>query len=71
MTTYYVQSRDANNNLGIVGHSEDEETKEVYYKFMDKAKARKLMDEERKVSPEKMYRIVKETVTFAPVTSWE
>lgn len=70
MTIYYVQSRDKDNNLGIVGHSEDEETKEVYYKFMDKSKARKLMDDERKVSPEKMYRIVKETTTFAPVTSW-
>ena len=63
-STYFVQSKDENGKLGIVGHSQDEETGEIYFKFLDKKKATKLLEEEKKSAPQLKYRIIKETTTF-------
>jgi hypothetical protein len=60
MTHYFLQSK-LNDKIHIVGHSTDEETGEVYFKFLDKSKVKKLMADEMKVSPEYEYRIVKVT----------
>lgn len=57
---YYVQCR-IDGKVDIVGHSENDETKEVYYKFLDKKKAIKLIEEERKLNPEYNYRLIKHT----------
>lgn len=61
---YFIQSKLGDNPPQIIGHSEDEETREIYYKFMDKKKALKLIEEERKVSPQYKYRLVKCTTTY-------
>ena len=63
-THYYLQSKLGDELPKIVGHSQDEETNEIYYKFLDRKKAVKLMEDEKKVSPEYKYRIVKETTTY-------
>lgn len=63
-THYYLQSKLDDEQPKIVGHSQDKKTKEIYYKFLDRQKATKLMKDEKKVSPEYKYRIVKETVTY-------
>ncbi len=63
-THYFLQSKLGDAQPQIVGHSEDEETKEIYHKFLDRKKAVKLMVDEKKVSPEYKYRIVKCTETY-------
>lgn len=63
-THYFLQSKLNDERPQIVGHSKDEETGEIYHKFLDRKKALKLMEDERKVSPEYKYRIVKETTTY-------
>lgn len=63
-TLYFLQSKLGDVQPQIVGHSQDEETKEIYHKFLDRKKAVKLMEAEKKVSPEYKYRIVKETTTY-------
>ena len=63
-THYFLQSKLGDAPPQIVGHSEDEETKEIYYKFFDRKKAVKLMEDEKKVSLEYKYRIVKCTETY-------
>lgn len=68
-THYFVQSKLGDGQPQIVGHSQDEETNEVYYKFLDRKKAVKLMDAEKTVSPEYKYRIVKETTIYEE-SSW-
>ncbi len=60
-THYYVRANDNGNNF-IVAHGEDEETKEKFYKFLDKKKAQKLIDDEKEITPHVKYAIVKETV---------
>jgi hypothetical protein len=63
-TNYYVQSKKTDERPQIVCHSKDDETGEMYHKFLDKKKAVKLMEDEKKVSPEYKYRIMKETTTY-------
>lgn len=63
-TYYFVQSKLGDAQPKIVGHSQDNETKEIYYKFLDRKKAIKLMEDKKKVSPKYTYRIVKYTETF-------
>jgi hypothetical protein len=63
-THYFLQSKLGDAQPQIVGHSQDEETKEIYHKFLDRKQAVKLMADEKKVSPEYMYRIVKETTSY-------
>jgi hypothetical protein len=63
-THYFLQSKLGNEPPQIVGHSQDVETKEIYHKFLDRKKAVKLMEDEKKVSPEYKYRIVKCTEIF-------
>jgi len=63
-THYFLQSKLKDGQPEIVGHSKDEETGEIYYKFLDRKKAVKLMEAEKKVSPEYEYRIVKCTETY-------
>lgn len=63
-THYFVQSKLGDKQPQIVGHSQDKKTKKVYFKFMDRKKANKLIEDERKVSPEYKYRLVKETTTY-------
>lgn len=69
-THYFVQSKLGDAEPQIIAHSQDEETLEVYYKFLDRKKAVKLIENERKVSPEYKYRIVKCIETFQEST-WE
>lgn len=68
MVYYYVQSKSENNDVATLGHSQDDETGEVYYKFISKAKAHKLAQEEKKIKPDLKYRIVKviERVEIGP-----
>lgn len=71
-THYYVQSIDTkneDNQPAIVGHTKDEETGEIYYKFMSKKSAERLMKEEIATAPEFSYRIVKLVNTFE-ATAW-
>lgn len=63
-THYFLQSKLGDAPPQIVGHSQDDETKEIYHKFLDRKKAVKLMEDEKKVSPEYKYRIVKCTEIF-------
>jgi len=58
MTYYFLQSR-LNGKIANVGHSKNDETGEIYFKFIDKKKCRKLMQDEMKISPEYDYRIMK------------
>ncbi len=59
-TYYFVQALETENSAPkIVAHTTDEKTGELYYKFMDKKKAVKLMNDERKVNPEFKFRVVK------------
>ena len=69
-TYYFVQSKAENEDAKIVGHSTDDETGEVYYKFIDRSKATKLLKDEKKVAPELKYRIVKQTESLE-TSSWE
>ncbi len=69
-THYYIQSKEGIEAPSIVGHSSDEETGEVYYKFLDRAKAKKLLSDEKKSIPTKQYRLVKLTQTYE-TTDWE
>lgn len=59
MVYYYVQSKSENNDVAIIGHSQDDKTGEVYYKFVSKSQAHKLAQDERKIKPDSKYRIVK------------
>lgn len=63
-THYYLQSKLGDGLPKIVGHSQDKKTKEIYHKFLDRKKAVKLMEDEKKVSPEYKYRIMKCTETY-------
>ena len=61
---YFLQSKLEDSQPKIVCHSENKETKEIYYKFLDRKKAVKLMEDEKKVSPQYKYRIIKYTETY-------
>ncbi len=62
-TNYFLQSKKGDERPQIVGHSKDK-TGEIYHKFLDRKNAVKLMEDEKKVSPEYKYRIIKETTTY-------
>lgn len=68
-THYYIQSRLENEVPKIVGHSQDKKTKEIYHKFLDRKKAILLLENEKKVSPEYQYRIIKCVETY-DVGNW-
>ena len=63
-THYFLQSELAGAKPQIVGHSKNEQTGEIYYKFLDRKKVVKLMEDEKNVSPEYRYRIVKCSETY-------
>ncbi len=63
-THYFLQSKKGDERPKIVGHSQDKKTKEIYHQFLDRKKAIKLMEDEKKISPEYKYRIVKETTSY-------
>jgi hypothetical protein len=71
-THYYVQSKKVagDEQPQIVGHSKDDETGEIYYKFLDIKKANKLLADEKLVSPEYKYRVIKEVTTYEE-TAWQ
>lgn len=64
-TYYYIQSMIDGKEPEIIGHSKNKETGEVYYKMLSRKQALNLMKDERKVSPEYKYRVVKETQSFS------
>jgi hypothetical protein len=68
-THYFVQSQLGDNPTEIVGHSQDKKTKEIYYKFLERKKAVKLIEDERKLDPKRKYRVVKVT-TISEAGSW-
>lgn len=59
---YYVESL-VEKSIKTIGHSADEETGEIYYKFLDRKKANNLLRDEKKLVPEFKYRVVKVTTT--------
>ena len=63
-TYYFIQSVIEGNAPEIVGHGKDEETGEIFYKFLDKKKAKDLIVAEKKISPQYKYRLVKEVSNF-------
>jgi hypothetical protein len=69
MTYYFLQSR-LNDHVQTVGHSKDEETGEIYTKFINRKDCKKLMLDEMKVSPEYEYRIMK-VIERVEVGKWE
>jgi hypothetical protein len=62
-TVYWIEA-DKNGKRAIIGHSQDKKTGEIYHEFLNRKEAVKLMDEERKVSPEYKYRLIKKTTTI-------
>lgn len=70
MTYYYVESKSENDNPKIVGHSQDKKTKQIYYKFIDKSKAKKLLKDEKEVEPKLKYRIVK-IIQRVEIGAWQ
>lgn len=68
-THYYVQAQNENGEPEIVHHSMNEETKEYYYKFFDKKKAKELAEKEKKTDPNTKFRVVKCTETYV-VDPW-
>lgn len=58
-TYYYLQCKEEGKHPVIISHTYDKKTKEHFYKFVDRKKAQKLLDEEKKVNPELKFRIVK------------
>lgn len=63
-TYYYVQAKDGDNEAEIVSHTFNKETKEHYYKFYDKNKAKELADKEKELTPNIKFRVIKCTETF-------
>ena len=60
---YYIESK-GKDKISIIGHSKDEKTGEIYYKFLDKKKALSLVEAERLISPEYKYRVCTITETI-------
>lgn len=67
---FWVESKDKKGKEMTVAHSKDEETGETYYKFLSRSKANKFLKEEKKVSPEYKYRVVREVREIFR-TAWE
>lgn len=67
---FWVEAKDENAKETIVGHGKDEETGEIYYQFFSRAKANKLLKDEKKVSPQYKYRVVREVREIFR-TAWE
>ncbi len=63
-THFYVESVKGGEQPKIVAHSKDKKTQELYYKFLSKQSAQKLISDEKKLEPALKYRIVKETTTY-------
>lgn len=65
--TFWVESKDKNGKVQIVGHSQDKKTGEIYHLHVSRSSANKLLKAEQKVSPEYRYRVVREVKQlFAP-----
>lgn len=65
--TFWVESKDKNGKVQIVGHSQNKKTGEIYHLFPSRASANKLLKDEQRVSPEYKYRVVREVKQiFAP-----
>lgn len=63
-THYYVQAQEEGGLPEIVAHTYDEESKEYYHKFLDRNKARALLESEKKNSPQIKFRVVKCTEIY-------
>jgi len=63
-THYFIQSIAPGNIVTVVAHSKDEETGELYSKFLDKKKALKLMEEEFKINPDFTFNLIKVVETY-------
>ena len=63
-THYYVQAQKEGGLPEIVAHTYDEEEDEYYHKFLERVKANKLRDEEKKLEPTTLFRVVKCVETF-------
>lgn len=66
---YFVQVQKEGEFPMTVFHSQDEETKEFYHKFLDRKKANALLKAEKKASPDEKFRVVKCTETY-DAESW-
>ena len=63
-THYYVQALEEGKAPQLVIHSEDKETGEQYYKFMDRVKALALAKAEKAITPDVKFRVMKCTETY-------
>ena len=66
-THYYVQALVEGEDPQVVYHTHDKETDEYYHKFMDRKKAQKLAEAEKKITPDNKFRVVKCTETYDPI----
>ena len=66
---YYVQAKKKDEAPEIVYHTHDKETNEYFYKFLNKKQAKKLAEDEKKISPDVKFRVVKLTEVY-DVDSW-
>lgn len=68
--TFWVESKDKKGKEQIIAHSKDAETGELYHLFLSRTKANKLLKDEKKVSPQYKYRVIRE-VREIFMTQWE
>jgi hypothetical protein len=64
VTYWFVQSQDSNNTPEIVAHSQDDETKILYYKFTTHKKAKQFADAKKLLNSNIKYCIVKCIKTY-------
>ncbi len=67
---FWVESKDNSGTERIVAHGQDEETGEMYYQFLSRTQANKLIKDEKKIKPEYKYRVVREVTEWFK-TNWE
>jgi hypothetical protein len=67
---FWVECREPGGKEYIVCHSKDDETGELYHLFLTRAKASKLLEAEKKLTPHNKYRVVREVRQMFQ-TKWE
>lgn len=67
---FWVESKDSKDNIQTICHGKDEETGEMYYKFLSRVQANKFLKDEQKAKPKYKYRVVREVREIFQ-TQWE
>jgi len=63
-THYYVQAQKEGGMPEIVRHTHKKKTDEYLHKFLDKKKAKALMEKEKEITPKVKFRVVKCTESY-------